>query len=569
MRPCLFATFLLLTPLLALASKSITKTQQDYVFNHSLGYQEYYSETGFVLDNHTLNTFIFGVEKLENHEVLLWNGKKWKPQAKKDSYESDFNRGFYSGHKVIRTLITGPNKYAIRWEKKCDYEIYCSTVDFNPKADTSVVSLLIPDHLQLVIHWSDTADCDTIIYSSLEKEHGILHTFTHFKQEKENTPAIRILVRDTSHLTHTQSFCRSYLRLIEPVLKEVTPASDWIDSLQLSSAKEEEKVEAVFNYAQNQISYLQITNGLEGLCPRPVSYTLHQKQGDCKAMALLVHKYLDYLNIPNQLAISASIDYQFELNFPTVSSGNHMVCVYLPNPDEMIILDPTDKYCEFPQPSRHTQNTSVLLLDYENPEFKDIPSITSSTPSSIAIELSSETRKGRIDYSPEGAFKWLDNELSQSTTVTTTHLKKSIAMENALLSDVTLTSNNSYTGKINVSRTYFLSLNGNLLINQSFLPCPDDLLPVNESYIYHPANHTYHVQIQLPKSYQMDSDYFTQLDTDVYFYSYKTFISEDHILHIDYSLFLKSCRFNSEQLTQIKNLQTIIQNDFKSILTLY
>ncbi|MGB0807227.1 MAG: hypothetical protein ACPGRC_11080 [Salibacteraceae bacterium] len=567
MKPCFYVTISLLIAFNT-SGNNISKTSLDYIFSQEVGYTQSYSEQGVILENQTLNTFISGVEQLVQYEVLLWNGKKWKEQSKKTNYESDYNTGFYSGQKVLRTPLTGPATYSLNWQKKCDYNIYCSKVYFNPKADTSIVKISLPSHLVLAINWKDTIGHNTVDYLLSEINEFTVHTFTYKNNNSKKSPIIRVLVRDTSSLTNAQAFSASYLQLIQPVLQQPAPASMWLDSIHTSSLSQNEKVKEVFEYVKLQISYIQISNGLDGLCPRPVSYTLYQKQGDCKAMALTIHKYLNFLQIPNKLAISASINYKFDMDFPTVSSGNHMVCVYLPTTSEMVVLDPTDKFCTFPQPSRHTQNTTVFLLDQNHPEFRDISSVQSRQATEIKIILHADTRDGQIFFKPAGTFKWLDTETYSGTENNRVHLQESLDLSNTIISDVQRHQDTSYTGKIEINKNNILPLNEILLINQSFLPDPSKLINSKRNYTYQPAQHSYHITIVLPKEYHLTAGTNKSLDTDLYSYSYSNQITTDNVLHIKYALHVKSCRYSVEQITQLQQLQTIIQNDFKTVLTL-
>ena len=570
MKPYLYTLILLLIPLFTTAKKVITKTSTAYVFNANNGYTQTYSEKGNIHNSHTLATYISGIEQLESHEVHLWNGKKWKELAHKNSYTSDYNSGFYSGQKVIRTPIPIETTYTLSWQKKCDYTIYCSAVYFNNTADTSVVTLALPAHLTLAISWADTIGYSTISHTKIKEGEVTLHTFTYLKQKDTLVPNIRILVRENSNLTNEQAFTKDYLQLIEPVLSESTPPSNWLDSLNESSITPNKKVQAVFEYVQRQISYIAITNGLDGLCPRPVSYSLYQKQGDCKAMALVVHKYLDYLHIPNHLAISATLSYPMKMDFPTISSGNHMVCVYAPNDTAFVILDPTDKYCQYPQPSRHTQSTSILLLDRTHPEFKAVPVVTNFTPTTVNIKLNTETRSGSITYSPKSVYEWKDLETHKNTDVLSERFKKSMQLPNAIITNITRKYDTSiiYNGSIKVNRNNFLTLNNSLLINQSFLPNPAELLTPKSSYSYHPAHHAYQIEIALPKKYKLTANSYIQRETDLYSYTYNAHITDDNILHITYYLHIKTCYYSPEQQTQLADLQTLLQHDFNTTITL-
>jgi hypothetical protein len=566
----LYTLLFLLLPLITSAKKVITKTNTAYVFDVTNTYTHTYSENGIILNSHTLNTYVSGVEKLESHEVYLWNGKKWKELANKKSYSSDYNTGFYSGEKVIRTQIEEVTPYILKWQKKCAYAIYCSQVYFNNTADSNVVSITLPANLTLAIHWADTIGYSSIGYSITQKDNVTLHQFTSLKQETTKVPNIRILVREKSKLTNEQAFTKAYLKLIEPVLSEPTPPSNWLDSLKLTTIPSDKKVKSVFEYVQNQISYIAITNGLDGLCPRPVSYSLYQKQGDCKAMALVVHKYLNYLNIPNYLAVSATLGYPYKMDFPTISSGNHLVCAYLPNDSSLVVLDATDTYCQYPQPSRHIQSTSILLLNPIHPEFKKVPLVTSLMPTMITMELNTQTEIGYITFSPKAVCKWKDLETYRKTDVLTERLKESLQIPEVRITDVTrkYDSTISYTGVIKIKRNNFLTLNNSLLINQSFLPNPADIINSKRSYSYYPANHAYHIEITLPRKFKLSADTHTQIDTDLYTYSYHTQITEDNILHITYFLQIKSSQYSLEQQAQLTDLQSKIQHDFNTTITL-
>ncbi|MFT6324890.1 MAG: hypothetical protein ACJAWO_002458, partial [Halieaceae bacterium] len=148
------------------------------------------------------------------------------------------------------------------------------------------------------------------------------------------------------------------------------------------------------------------------------------------------------------------------------------------------------------------------------------------------------------------------------------HLKESIDIPKAIISEVQRNADSSYTGKIEVNRNNILNISENLLINQSFLPDPSKLISPKRKYSYQPAHHRYHVKIVLPKEYSLPQNAFKILETDLYSYSYSNKITEDNVLHIEYALHVKSCRYSPEQITQLQYLQTIIQNDLKTVITL-
>lgn len=122
-----------------------------------------------------------------------------------------------------------------------------------------------------------------------------------------------------------------------------------------------EKAEAVFNWVQDNITYVAFEDGLGGFIPRSASSVCDKRYGDCKDMANLLYEMLNYIGVESYRTWIGTRDRPYSyFDVPTPMVDNHMINTAIIDNDT-IFLDATDSYVPFGMPSAFTQTKEALL----------------------------------------------------------------------------------------------------------------------------------------------------------------------------------------------------------------
>jgi len=151
-----------------------------------------------------------------------------------------------------------------------------------------------------------------------------------------------------------------------------------VENIIQGKATEKEKVEAIYEWVQQNIKYIAIEDGLGGFRPRPSHTVFTRRYGDCKDMSILIHNMLKLANIPSNLAWigTTAIPYSHK-EVPTPMADNHMICTYVNN-NQYYFLDATDQYNILGIPTSHIQGREALIHKGINDfELVDVPVVPS------------------------------------------------------------------------------------------------------------------------------------------------------------------------------------------------
>lgn len=144
-----------------------------------------------------------------------------------------------------------------------------------------------------------------------------------------------------------------------------------------------EKAEAIFNWVQNNITYVAFEDGLGGFIPRGAAGVVEKRYGDCKDMANLLYEMLNHVGIKSYRTWIGTRDRPYSyLEVPTPMVDNHMINTVTINNDT-IFLDATDSYVPFGMPSAFTQ-TKEALLGVDDKTFKLITVPIQSSEKSVS-----------------------------------------------------------------------------------------------------------------------------------------------------------------------------------------
>ena len=134
------------------------------------------------------------------------------------------------------------------------------------------------------------------------------------------------------------------------------------------------KIAALARRVRSDISYTAIEFGYRAIIPQPAAVTLHNRFGDCKDHAVLLHGLLEAAGIPSYLALIHSST-PLHPDFPALSQFDHMIVAVPAGKDRFDFIDPTDKFLE-PVPGTAPLGLAgrqALILDPTRPHLASTP----------------------------------------------------------------------------------------------------------------------------------------------------------------------------------------------------
>ncbi len=146
----------------------------------------------------------------------------------------------------------------------------------------------------------------------------------------------------------------------------------------------EEKTKAIYNWVQNNISYIFFGDGYKGFIPDGAASVYEKRYGDCKGMSNILFEMLNYSGIEAYRTWIGSRNkpYDYE-ELPCLAVDDHMIVTALID-NQYYFLDGTDKYAPFGLPSSFIQGKEALLgIDKEKYRIIRVPEVNKEINKSI------------------------------------------------------------------------------------------------------------------------------------------------------------------------------------------
>ncbi len=137
---------------------------------------------------------------------------------------------------------------------------------------------------------------------------------------------------------------------------------------------DEEKIDRLYYWVQDNIRYLAFEDGIAGFKPENSMTVFEDKFGDCKGMANLLTEMLKEAGFDANLSWigtrgkKASYDY----SIPSLMVDNHMISTLFYK-DSTYFLDPTEKYCSFGDYAYRIQGRPVLISQGDSFKVENVP----------------------------------------------------------------------------------------------------------------------------------------------------------------------------------------------------
>lgn len=181
------------------------------------------------------------------------------------------------------------------------------------------------------------------------------------------------------------------------------------DELCMGMTDSLEITRTIFQFIREKINYIGLFSGWDAFIPRDVNLVLANRYGDCKNMAHLLCSALRYKGIEAYYGITASSNFQVDMDFPGLSSGDHAICVARTG-ESWYFLDATYKSDKSLVPSPFIQGRNVLVVNEKNAFYKRVPVVN---PQNNTISDSVELDFTQIPYK----INWLRTSTGYNASV--------------------------------------------------------------------------------------------------------------------------------------------------------
>ncbi len=220
------------------------------------------------------------------------------------------------------------------------------------------------------------------------------------------------------------------------------------------------KAEAIFNWVQDNITYVAFEDGLGGFVPRGAASVCDKRYGDCKDMANLLYEMLTHVGITSYRTWIGTRDRQYSyFDVPTPMVDNHMINTIIADNDT-IFLDATDSYVPFGMPSGFTQTKEALLgIDADNFKVIKVP-VQDANKSTTTVNSTFTLENNTLKVAEERAMKGYE----KVDFVSDYTYKKGDKTEEEFL-NTTLGLGNNKTNYSDITKSNFDNKNTPLLLN--------------------------------------------------------------------------------------------------------
>lgn len=375
------------------------------------------------------NTFT-EVSDIEAYSLVPTGKGKFKKIKVKDFVTSDSRSSgnFFDDHKKISYLfpaLSANSKTVISYSKKYKeprlwgYYMFSS---FFP-VEKSSYTVKVHENVKLNFYMYGIGD-DQVQFTEEKKGKYTIYSWSAKQLDKIKVgKGANGVLHNAPHLIlHVDSY--EHNGVTHPILGDVKDLHAWyqnflkgiddednedmklmVENIIEGKSTELEKVEAIYDWVQQNVKYIAIEDGLGGFRPRGSNTVFARRYGDCKDMSNLLHNMLDIADIPSNLTWIGTTAIPYSHNeVPTPMADNHMICTYTNN-NRYYFLDATDQYNILGVPTSHIQGREALINKGSNDfELVNVPVVVSGNnlvmdSVSITIEKDNIVGSGQAVYS--------------------------------------------------------------------------------------------------------------------------------------------------------------------------
>ena len=145
-----------------------------------------------------------------------------------------------------------------------------------------------------------------------------------------------------------------------------------VTELTANKKTDQEKVESIFYWVQDNIRYIAFENGIMGFKPDAAQNVFKNKYGDCKGKANLLKTMLTIAGFDARLTWIGTSDLPYDYSLPSLVVDNHMICTVILN-GKHYFLDGTEEFIALNDYAQRIQGKQVLIEDGKGHMLDRIP----------------------------------------------------------------------------------------------------------------------------------------------------------------------------------------------------
>lgn len=271
-------------------------------------------------------------------------------------------------------------------------------------------------------------------------------------------PHIIVYIKSYEHkgkthnvLNDVKDLYKWYNSLVERVdAKDLDKVYKIAETVTKDLTTKHEKAEAIFNWVQDNITYVAFEDGLGGFIPRGAASVCDKRYGDCKDMANLLFEMLNHVGIDAYRTWIGTRNRPYSYyEVPTPMVDNHMITAAVIEKDT-IFLDATDSYVPYGMPSSFTQTKEALIgIDATNFNIVKVP-IQDANKSVSKVTSAIRLENGSIKVHEQRLLSGYE----KVDMVSDYTYKKADKTEEEFL-NTTLSLGNNKTKYTNITKTHF------------------------------------------------------------------------------------------------------------------
>ncbi len=485
-----------------------------------------------------VNIYYGELDAIKNLSIRYTNKKgKWRNLSKKEITSSTVNtQSFYAGIRKYSFVLESQEQdysFIISYQKETSDLMFLASLSFDGEdlIDTFDYKIEVPASHQLhyKLDHTDTANKSVQIETSQQSNSTTHHFFSTKNLRKTKNgfyaPRLRLIVHDKK--IEPFDFFNDWYRLIiadHSNLDANTKRA--IDEHTAGIVDDASKIKAVFQLVQKKINYISFESGLGAVRPRDVNQVFQQKQGDCKDMGNLLCQALRYLDYESYIAISSTLSHPVDLNFPSLASANHAICVVKLN-DKWVYLDATESHGIFGLPSRHIQGRNIFIVNSKQGELHKVEKVSKAKNSALhafTFTKSGNTLTGEANIELKGLsqldFIFIDQYTNSKKAGEVIESQLNRQSDNMKISDLQWTrtdSTFSIKGLAFTSKN-FTQLQKKTYLSLNFLPRPaltkTTLTKGDEVITYQTTNSHYQILIEFENDIRLKEFEEVHLETE-------------------------------------------------------
>ena len=170
----------------------------------------------------------------------------------------------------------------------------------------------------------------------------------------------------------TKDLYNWYSSLIKEVDNNPEDLKSLVNEITSGIKSDEEKIEKIFYWVQDNIRYIAFENGIMGFKPENSTNVLKKKYGDCKGMANLTCEMLKIAGYDARLTWIGTRSIPYDYSTPSLAVDNHMITTLFLN-DKKYYLDATETGVAFKDYAHRIQGQAVLIEDKESYILDKVP----------------------------------------------------------------------------------------------------------------------------------------------------------------------------------------------------